>query len=63
MDKKVRINFDPLDSRQFIIAVKKLADSLTYGADLINSLNMISPADIIDNRDSWVEMWNAKVIK
>ena len=40
-----------------------IADSLTYGADLINSLNMISPADIIDNRDGWVEQWNAKVIQ
>ena len=40
-----------------------VADSLTYGAELINSLNMISPADIIDNRDAWVEQWNSKVIK
>ena len=40
-----------------------IADSLTYGADLINSLNMISPADIIDNRDGWVDQWNSKVIK
>ncbi len=40
-----------------------IADSLTYGAELINSLNMISPADIIDNRDGWVEQWNNKVIK
>ncbi|OED37616.1 ABC transporter substrate-binding protein [Chromatiales bacterium (ex Bugula neritina AB1)] len=39
------------------------ADSLTYGADLINSLNMISPADIIDNRDNWVDQWNNKVIQ
>ena len=40
-----------------------VAAHLTYGADLINSLNMISPADIIDNRDAWVEMWNEKVIQ
>ncbi len=40
-----------------------IADSLTYGADLINSLNMISPDDIIDNRDSWVEQWNSNVIQ
>jgi putative spermidine/putrescine transport system substrate-binding protein len=41
----------------------KVADDLTYGADLINSLNIISPADIIDNRDAWVEQWNTEVIK
>lgn len=41
----------------------EIADSLTYGAELINSLNMISPADIIDNRDSWVDQWNNKVIQ
>ncbi len=40
-----------------------IADHLTYGADLINSLNMINPADIIDNRDSWIEQWNEKVIQ
>lgn len=40
-----------------------VADNLTYGADLINSLNMISPAAIIANRDGWVEQWNQKVIK
>ena len=46
-----------------VVVSDEVADSLTYGADLINSLNMISPADIIDNRDGWVEMWNEKVIQ
>jgi putative spermidine/putrescine transport system substrate-binding protein len=41
----------------------EVADDLTYGADLINSLNIISPAYIIDNRDAWVEQWNTEVIK
>ena len=40
-----------------------VADNLTYGADLINSLNIISPATIIANRDGWVKQWNEKVIK
>lgn len=40
-----------------------VADNLTYGAELINSLNIISPATIIANRDDWVEQWNQKVIK
>jgi putative spermidine/putrescine transport system substrate-binding protein len=46
-----------------VVVADEIADSLTYGADLINSLNMISPADIIDNRDGWVELWNTNVIK
>ncbi len=39
------------------------SDDLTYGAELINSLNIIAPGDIIDNRDAWVEQWNTEVIK
>ena len=41
----------------------EVAEGLTYGAELIDSLNIISPADIIDNREGWVERWNTKVIK
>lgn len=41
----------------------EVADNLTYGADLINSLNMIDPATIIDQRDGWVEQWNSEVIQ
>jgi putative spermidine/putrescine transport system substrate-binding protein len=46
-----------------VVVSDEVADALTYGADLINSLNMISPADIIDNREGWVELWNQKVIQ
>jgi len=42
---------------------EETADNLTYGADLINGLNMLDPAAIIDNRDAWVEQWNAEVIR
>lgn len=41
----------------------EIAENLTYGADLINSLNILSPEAIIDSRDKWVEQWNAEVIK
>lgn len=41
----------------------EVADNLTYGAELINSLNIIDPADILDSREGWVEQWNAEVIK
>ncbi|MBL1421241.1 MAG: ABC transporter substrate-binding protein [Alphaproteobacteria bacterium] len=46
-----------------VVVSDEIAESLTYGAELINSLNMISPADIIDNRDGWVDLWNEVVIK
>ena len=46
-----------------VVVSEEVADNLTYGAELINSLNIISPADIIDNREAWVEQWNAEVIR
>ena len=46
-----------------VTVADEVADSLTYGAELINSLSMISPSDIIDNRDGWIEQWNEKVIQ
>ncbi|MEX3007990.1 ABC transporter substrate-binding protein [Hoeflea sp. TYP-13] len=42
---------------------QEVADNLTYGAELIESLNILDPATIIDNREAWVEQWNADVIK
>jgi len=41
----------------------EVADNLTYGADLINSLNILPPAEIIDKREGWVEQWNNEVIR
>lgn len=41
----------------------EVADNLTFGADLINSLNILPASDIIDNREAWVEQWNTEVIK
>lgn len=45
-----------------VVVSDEQAESLTYGADLINSLNMLDPAAIIDNRDAWVERWNENVV-
>lgn len=45
-----------------VVVSDEIAESLTYGADLINSLKMITPEAIIDNRDAWVERWNEKVV-
>lgn len=46
-----------------VVISDEVADNLTYGADLINSLNIMSPADIIDNREAWVDQWNTEVIQ
>ena len=46
-----------------VVVSEEVADNLTYGAELINSLSIISPADIINNREAWVEQWNAEVIR
>jgi len=46
-----------------VVVSDEVADNLTYGADLINSLNILAPSDIIDNRESWVEQWNTEVIR
>lgn len=46
-----------------VVVSDEVADNLTYGADLINSLSILSPAEIIDNREAWVEQWNNEVIK
>ena len=46
-----------------VVVSDESADNLTYGADLINSLNLLSPAEIIDNREAWVEQWNTEVIQ
>lgn len=46
-----------------VVLSDAVAEGLTYGADLINSLNMISPQAIIAGRDAWVDQWNAEVIK
>ncbi|MBF9231930.1 ABC transporter substrate-binding protein [Microvirga alba] len=38
-----------------------IADNLTYGDDIVKTLDL-QPADaILDNRDNWLSQWNAKV--
>ncbi len=41
----------------------EVAENLTYGAELINSLSILAPGTIIDRREAWVEQWNAEVIR
>ncbi|GGB07242.1 ABC transporter substrate-binding protein [Allosediminivita pacifica] len=42
---------------------EEIADNLTYGADVINSLNIMPASEIVENREAWVEQWNAEVIR
>lgn len=46
-----------------VMVSDEIAENLTYGAELINSLNILDPAEIIANRDAWVEQWNTEVIR
>lgn len=45
-----------------VVVSDDVAESLTYGAELINSLTILSPEEIIANRDAWVDQWNRVVI-
>lgn len=46
-----------------VVVSDDVAENLTYGAELINSLNILDPAAIIANRDAWVDQWNSEVIR
>ncbi len=46
-----------------VVVSDEVAENLTYGAELINSLNILDPATIIANRDAWVDQWNTEVIR
>jgi len=39
------------------------AQALTYGAELAAELHFIAPADLIDNREKWLALWNAKIAR
>ncbi|MCR8550993.1 ABC transporter substrate-binding protein [Salipiger sp. P9] len=41
----------------------EIAENLTYGAETVASLKLLPPEVILDNRESWLEDWNAKVLK
>ncbi len=65
VDVQTRIAEALIDSpaNMEVVVSDEIAENLTYGADLINSLNILPPADIIANRDAWVEQWNTEVIQ
>ncbi|OCX59989.1 ABC transporter substrate-binding protein [Thioclava sp. SK-1] len=46
-----------------VVVSDEIAKNLTYGADVINALNIMPAAEIVDNRAAWVEQWNTEVIQ
>ncbi len=41
----------------------EIAANLTYGADTVATLDLLSPATILDMREGWLEQWNSKVVQ
>ena len=39
----------------------EVAANLTYGAETAENLVLLPSATLLDNRDAWLEEWNAKV--
>ncbi|WP_108260296.1 extracellular solute-binding protein [Mangrovicoccus ximenensis] len=39
------------------------AENLTYGAEVIEALNILPAAEVLDKREAWVSQWNAEVIR
>lgn len=44
-----------------VVVSDEVAENLTYGAETVKSLDLIPPAVMLDQRDAWLEQWNAKV--
>ena len=45
-----------------VVLSEETASNLTYGADTVAILDILPPAVIIDNRESWLDLWNSKVV-
>ncbi len=46
-----------------VVVSDEAAENLTYGADVINGLAIMDAAAIIDQREAWIDQWNAEVIR
>lgn len=44
-----------------VVVSDEIAANLTYGADTVESLNLLAPDVILDNRDAWLDSWNDSV--
>lgn len=50
-------------SNKEVVVSDDVAANLTYGADTVAQLDLLSAATILDNRDAWLDQWNTKVVK
>jgi putative spermidine/putrescine transport system substrate-binding protein len=46
-----------------VVVSDEIAANLTYGADTVATLDLLSPATILDMRENWLEQWNSKVVQ
>lgn len=44
-----------------VVVAPEIAENLTFGAETVNSLKLQSAESILDNRETWLSEWNAKV--
>ncbi len=42
---------------------EEIAGNLTYGAETVESLELLPAEAIVDNRDQWLEQWNTLVVQ
>ncbi|MCB9943914.1 MAG: extracellular solute-binding protein [Geminicoccaceae bacterium] len=41
----------------------EVADNLTYGAKTVSQLHLLPAAEILDNRETWLDQWNNEVVQ
>ncbi|EIE49132.1 ABC transporter substrate-binding protein [Salipiger aestuarii] len=46
-----------------VVVSDEIADNLTYGAETVASLKLLPPDVILDQRETWLDQWNSKVMK
>ncbi|MDO6586085.1 ABC transporter substrate-binding protein [Salipiger sp. 1_MG-2023] len=46
-----------------VVVSDDIADNLTYGAETVAQLKLLPPDVILDSRETWLDQWNATVMK
>ncbi|MCB1969131.1 MAG: extracellular solute-binding protein, partial [Geminicoccaceae bacterium] len=41
----------------------EVADNLTYGVETVSQLHLLPAAEILDNRETWLDQWNNEVVQ
>ncbi|MEM6745635.1 MAG: extracellular solute-binding protein, partial [Pseudomonadota bacterium] len=45
-----------------VVVSDEIAANLTYGADVVATLDLLPPDVILDRREAWLDAWNAEVL-